>query len=77
MTMTGTTSTIHTALSTGLIPNAIKKSVKTIETKPQVRRVKSKCKRCKCEDIQTVVVVDRYTRVVQGFLVPIAPAQCQ
>jgi hypothetical protein len=31
---------------------------------------KSKCKKCKCEDIQTVVVVDKYTRVVQGVMTP-------
>jgi hypothetical protein len=45
-------------------------SIKTIEIKPQQTKVKPKCKKCKCEDIQTVVVVDRYTRVVQGIMTP-------
>ena len=45
-------------------------SIKTIEIKPQQKRVKPKCKKCKCEDRQTVVVVDRYVRVVQGVLTP-------
>ena len=42
--------------------------IKTIEIKPQRTNEKQKCKKCKCEDIQTVVVVDRYTRVVQGVM---------
>ena len=37
--------------------------IKTIEIKPQQTKVKPKCKKCKCEDIQTVVVVDRYTMI--------------
>jgi len=45
-------------------------SIKTIEIKPQQTKVKPKCKKCKCEDIQTVVVVDRYARVVQGVISP-------
>ncbi len=45
-------------------------SIKTIEIKPQQQKVKPKCKKCTCEDIQTVVVVDRYTRVVQGLMTP-------
>ena len=45
-------------------------NIKTIEIKPQHTKVKPKCKKCKCEDIQTVVVVDRYTRVVQGVMTP-------
>lgn len=44
--------------------------IQTIEIKPQQAKVKPKCKKCKCEDIQTVVVVDRYTRVVQGVITP-------
>ena len=44
--------------------------IKTIEIKPQQTKVKPKCKKCKCEDIQTVVVVDRYTIVVQGIMTP-------
>ena len=42
--------------------------IETIEIKPQETRVKPKCKKCKCDDIQTVVVVDRYDRVVQGLM---------
>jgi len=42
-------------------------SIKTIEIKPQHKRVKPKCK---CKDIQTVAVVDRYKRVVQGVMTP-------
>lgn len=45
-------------------------SIKTIEIQPQQTRVKPKCKKCKHEDIQTVVVVDRYSRVVQGVMTP-------
>ncbi len=45
-------------------------TIKTIEIKPQQTRVKPQCKKCKCKDIQTVVVVDRYTRVVQGIMTP-------
>ena len=45
-------------------------NIKTIEIKPQQIRVKQKCKKCKCEDIQTVVVVDRYKKVVQGLIPP-------
>ncbi len=44
--------------------------IKTIKIKPQHTKVKPKCKKCTCEDIQTVVVVDRYTRVVQGLMTP-------
>ncbi len=44
--------------------------IKTIKIKPQHTKVKQKCKKCTCEDIQTVVVVDRYTRVVQGLMTP-------
>ncbi len=43
-------------------------NIKIIEIQPQQPKVKPKCKKCKCEDIQTVVVVDKYTRVVQGFM---------
>jgi len=43
---------------------------RTIEIKPQLSKIKPKCKKCKCEDIQTVVVVDRYARVVQGVMTP-------
>ncbi len=42
--------------------------IKTIEIKPQQTRVKPKCKKCKCDDMQTVVVVDRYNKVVQGLM---------
>jgi hypothetical protein len=45
-------------------------SIKTIEIQPQHIRVKPKCKKCKCEDIQTVVVIDRYKRVVLGVITP-------
>jgi len=45
-------------------------SIKTIEIRPQHTKVKPKCKKCKCEDIQTVVVVDKYTRVVLGVMTP-------
>ena len=45
-------------------------NIKIIEIQPQQTKVKPKCKKCKCEDIQTVVVVDRYTRVVQGLMTP-------
>jgi hypothetical protein len=45
-------------------------NIKIIEIAPQQTKVKPKCKKCKCEDIQTVVVVDRYTRVVQGVMTP-------
>jgi len=38
------------------------KNIKTIEIKPQQTKLKPKCKKCKCEDIQTVIVVDKYTR---------------
>ncbi len=44
--------------------------IKTIKIKAQHTKVKQKCKKCTCEDIQTVVVVDRYTRVVQGLMTP-------
>ena len=45
-------------------------SIKTIEIEPQHKKVKPKCKKCKCENIQTVIVVDKYTRVVQGVMTP-------
>jgi len=45
-------------------------SIKTIEIKPQQQKVKPTCRKCKCEDIQTVVVVDRYKKVVQGLMTP-------
>ena len=45
-------------------------SIKTIEIKPQQTKVKQKCKKCKCEDIQIVVVINRYTKVVQGLMTP-------
>jgi len=45
-------------------------SIKTIEIKPQHKKAKPKCKKCKCEDIQTTIVVDKYTRVVQGVMTP-------
>ncbi len=44
--------------------------IKIIEIKPQQTKVKPKCKKCKCENIQTVVVVDRYKKVVQGLMTP-------
>ena len=34
------------------------KNIKIIEIQPQHRRVKPKCKKCQCTDIQTVVVVE-------------------
>ena len=43
-------------------------NIKIIEIEPKDKKVKPKCKKCKCEDIQTIVVVDRYTRVVQGLM---------
>ena len=45
-------------------------NIKTIEIRPQHTKVKPKCKKCQCEDIQTVVVVDRYKKVVQGLMTP-------
>ena len=45
-------------------------SIKTIEIEPQQTKVKPKCKKCQCEDVQTVVVIDKYTRVVQGVMTP-------
>ena len=45
-------------------------NIKTIEIKPQHIKEKPKCKKCKCKDIQTVVVVDRYKKVVQGLMTP-------
>ena len=44
--------------------------IKTIEIKPQQTKVKPTCKKCKCKKIQTVVVVDRYKKVVQGLMTP-------
>lgn len=38
--------------------------------KSQQTRVKPKCKKCKCEDMQTVVVVDKYKKIVQGLMTP-------
>lgn len=46
------------------------KNIKTIEIKPHRTRVKPKCKKCQCKDIETIVVIDRYTRVVQGIMTP-------
>ncbi len=55
----------------GVIQRVVKiQSIKTIEIEPQHKKVKPKCKKCKCEDIQTVVVVDRYTKVVLGVMTP-------
>jgi len=55
----------------GVIQRVAKiETIKTIEILPQHKKVKPKCKKCKCEDIKTVVVVDRYTRVVQGLMTP-------
>jgi hypothetical protein len=45
-------------------------NIKTIEIQPQHTKVKQKCKKCKSEDIQTVVVVDKYKRVVLGVMTP-------
>jgi len=45
-------------------------NIKIIEIKPQQAKHKPKCKKCKCEDIKTVVVVDRYVRVVLGVMTP-------
>ena len=45
-------------------------NIKIIKIQPQQTKVKPKCKKCKCTDIETVVVVDRYTRVVQGLISP-------
>ena len=55
----------------GVIQRVVKiQSIKTIEIEPQHKKVKPKCKKCKCENIQTVIVVDKYTRVVQGVMTP-------
>jgi len=43
-------------------------NIKIIEIQPQHTKLKPKCKKCKCEDIQMVVVVDKYTRVVLGVM---------
>ncbi|VAW44956.1 Transposase, partial [hydrothermal vent metagenome] len=45
-------------------------NIKTINIQPQNKQLKPKCKKCSHEDIQTVVVVDRYKKVVQGLLTP-------
>jgi hypothetical protein len=45
-------------------------NIKIIEIQPQHSKVKPKCKKCQCEDMQTVVVVDKYTRVVLGVMTP-------
>jgi len=45
-------------------------SIKTIAIKPQHKKVKPTCRKCKCKDIQTVVVIDRYTKVVYGVMTP-------
>ena len=45
-------------------------NIKIIEIKPQQTKVKPKCKKCKCTDRETVIVVDRYARVVQGLMTP-------
>ena len=45
-------------------------SIKTIEIQAEHTKIKPKCKKCKCEDIQTVVVVDRYKKVVLGVITP-------
>ena len=44
--------------------------IKTIEIAPQQTKVKPKCKKCKCKEIKTVVVVDRYKKIVQGLMTP-------
>jgi len=44
--------------------------IKTIEIKPWRKKVKPTCRKCKREDIQTVVVVDKYKKVVQGLITP-------
>jgi len=46
------------------------KSIKTIEIKPQHTKVKPTCRKCKCKKIQTVVVVDRHKKIVQGLMTP-------
>jgi hypothetical protein len=43
-------------------------SIKTIKIEPRQTKIKPQCKKCKCDDIRTVAVVDRYTRVVQGLM---------
>jgi len=55
----------------GVIQRVAKmESIKTIEIEPQHTKIKPKCKKCKCEEIKTVVVVDRYKKVVQGLMTP-------
>ena len=55
----------------GVIQRVAKiKGIKIIEIKPQQTKIKPQCRKCKCDDIQTVVVVDRYTRIVQGLMTP-------
>ena len=43
-------------------------SIKTIKIEPQHKKVKPTCKKCKCKNIQIVVVVDKYKKVVQGLM---------
>ena len=50
-------------------------NIKTIKIKPQSKQLKPKCKKCNSKDIQTVVVVDRYAKVVQGLLTPTIQTQ--
>jgi hypothetical protein len=39
-------------------------NIKIIKIAPQQTKIKPKCKKYKCENIQTVLVVDGYARVV-------------
>jgi len=43
-------------------------AIKTIEIETQQIKVKPTCRKCKCKEIQTVVVVDRYNKIVQGLM---------
>lgn len=45
-------------------------NIKTLEIQPQQKQLKPKCKKCKCSDVQTVVVIDKYERVVLGLMTP-------
>ena len=44
--------------------------IKTIKVEPSIKQAKPTCRKCKCKEIQTVVVVDRYKKVVQGLMTP-------
>ncbi len=47
------------------------KNVKIItQDKDSIIQAKPKCKKCKCQTSETILVVDRYKKVVQGLMTP-------